>query len=502
MGPLPAAGARPTPRGSRLARRSALLLTLLAPACVAFSDGGIIFDPTEVTVRVTVEGNGGGRVSAPEPVSISCSKVPGTGPALGLCTNTFTDAGGGGSFALDMEADPVSVFVAWSGDCSGDVCALSFPGRRDTTFTVTARFILQPPTAAIEAPADGTAYPADATIRFTGSGTNAAGAGVFALVWTSSVDGTLCDTPFGCATFERTLSPGRHTITLTAADAEGTEGSTAVTVEVLAEPFDDAPVAELVSPPDGATIDDGQEVRLSGLATDAEDGTLAGEALVFTSSVDGVLGNGGNVVRTLSAGTHVLTLVATDSGGNTGSDTHTVTVVRAGVPGEISGVVTLDGDPVADALVALNEGGNGTTRTVADGSYAFPRLPAGTYSVDLVDVSVGTFAEPTRTVSLDVGGAATVDFAGSTTSGSGTGSISGRVTGNGFPIGGATLTLTGPVSSTTASGSTGTYAFTDLPAGTYTVSVMTELNVTFPAPTRTVTLAAGQALTVDFAGTY
>jgi hypothetical protein len=84
----------------------------------------------------------------------------------------------------------------------------------------------------------------------------------------------------------------------------------------------------------------------------------------------------------------------------------------------------------------------------------------------------------------------------------GTGSISGRVTGNGFGIGGATLTLTGPVQATATSDGSGNYTFPMLPAGTYTVSVSTELNVTFPANPQTVTLAAGQAITVNFAGTY
>lgn len=82
------------------------------------------------------------------------------------------------------------------------------------------------------------------------------------------------------------------------------------------------------------------------------------------------------------------------------------------------------------------------------------------------------------------------------------GSISGTVTGNGNAVGDATLTLTGPMSMSTTTGAGGAYSFTGLPAGAYTVTVSTPLNITFPAPTQSVTLAHGQAATVHFAGTY
>jgi hypothetical protein len=50
---------------------------------------------------------------------------------------------------------------------------------------------------------------------------------------------------------------------------------------------------------------------------DQEDGVLAGEALVWTDSVDGLLGTGEERWAPLSPGRHTVTLTATDSEGKT-----------------------------------------------------------------------------------------------------------------------------------------------------------------------------------------
>lgn len=82
-------------------------------------------------------------------------------------------------------------------------------------------------------------------------------------------------------------------------------------------------------------------------------------------------------------------------------------------------------------------------------------------------------------------------------------SITGTVTANGFGIGGATVTLSGAASMVAMTGNAGDYGFVGLAPGTYTLTVSTPFpNVTFPSPTQTVTLAAGQQLVVNFAGSY
>ena len=175
-----------------------------------------------------------------------------------------------------------------------------------------------------------------------------------------------------------------------------------------------APVVTIVTPVNGLTAPYTSSIIFAGSAQDPEEGRLRGNALVWTSSIDGPIGTDETVLRTVSVGVHTIRLTATDSEGASRSATVSITIT----------------DPNPSA------------------------------------------------------------------------SISGRVTGNGFGVGGATLTLSGAGSATTTSGSDGSYAFTSLPAGTYTVTVSTGLNISFPARSQTVTLAPGQARTVNFAGTY
>ncbi len=60
----------------------------------------------------------------------------------------------------------------------------------------------------------------------------------------------------------------------------------------------------------------GTPLWLQGYACDLEDGTLPDTALRWSSSRDGNLGTGSQVLVILSPGEHVITLTATDSDGN------------------------------------------------------------------------------------------------------------------------------------------------------------------------------------------
>lgn len=61
-----------------------------------------------------------------------------------------------------------------------------------------------------------------------------------------------------------------------------------------------------------------------GVATDPEDGQLTGSALVWVSDKIGQIGTGASFNFVPPVGTHVITLTATDSNNNTGSDSITI----------------------------------------------------------------------------------------------------------------------------------------------------------------------------------
>lgn len=165
------------------------------------------------------------------------------------------------------------------------------------------------------------------------------GAGPFTIAWQAEdADGDpltarVSYSPDGGATWQRlavNLSGSRYTVA--ASDLAGSEAAR-VRVEVsdgvhtVADESDGAfavslkpPLILLLAPADGATLRPGQPVLLQGLATDAEDGPLADEALVWSSDVEGPLGAGADLaVYDLSPGPHRITLQAADSDGMVGS---------------------------------------------------------------------------------------------------------------------------------------------------------------------------------------
>jgi len=148
--------------------------------------------------------------------------------------------------------------------------------------------------------------------------------------WLSSRDGAL-----GTGrTLTRLLSAGAHTITLAVVDGKGLGAQAHVNVNVISGAG--LPVPQITSPASGTLVGPGTPITLQGVATDPEDGTLPGATLSWSSDIDGLLGTGNSITRTLSGPPvpcnpesigHLITLTATDS------DQHAVsvqTVVRVG----------------------------------------------------------------------------------------------------------------------------------------------------------------------------
>lgn len=84
---------------------------------------------------------------------------------------------------------------------------------------------------------------------------------------------------------------------------------------------DKPPRAQIVYPEDSTVYSSNLPVHVIGTAYDREDGQLTGDDLRWTSTLDGDLGRGSQVSATLSPGQHTITLTATDSDGNQGTDT-------------------------------------------------------------------------------------------------------------------------------------------------------------------------------------
>ncbi|MCL7973601.1 MAG: hypothetical protein M8835_03495 [marine benthic group bacterium] len=181
----------------------------------------------------------------------------------------------------------------------------------------------QAPTVAITSPADGTQVLLGAEVTLVGSAidTEDGALGGDDVTWESSLDGQLGT---GTQLATSSLSQGTHTITLTAEDSRGLEGSNGIELEVLANGL---PAVTIDQPATGSNFLDTDAISFVGSATDDEDGALTGSSLVWNSSLDGDFATGeAPAALTLSAGIHLVTLTATDAQGQEGTNSVSITV--------------------------------------------------------------------------------------------------------------------------------------------------------------------------------
>jgi hypothetical protein len=119
-------------------------------------------------------------------------------------------------------------------------------------------------------------------------------------------------------------------IKTTDANLRGIATFYSVGTEQVAGAGNTAPVAAITGPvaSGGSTSAVyGNSVTFTGTGTDAEDGTLTGASLVWSSNLQGTLGTGVSLsLSTLLAGVHTITLTATDSAAATNTKTITLTV--------------------------------------------------------------------------------------------------------------------------------------------------------------------------------
>src|SRR5207249_3341932 len=191
----------------------------------------------------------------------------------------------------------------------------------------------------------------------------------------------------------------------------------------------------ITAPASGASLEIGAATTLTATASDPEDGSLA-PVVAWTSSRDGAIGTGGSItLSTLSAGTHVITASATDSGGKTGrasitvtmnaTPTVTITAPAAGSafePGAAIALTATAADPEAGgrgAAIHWTSSRDGALGTGA--SFALSTLSTGTHTITAsVTDAAGRTASRSVTVRVDANPTVTITAPTTTTVAAGT----------------------------------------------------------------------------------
>jgi hypothetical protein len=216
-------------------------------------------------------------------------------------------------------------------------------------------------TASANAPTVGIANPAGGetltgpTVTFNWNGTDADGDALRYTVLYSKDDGASWDT-LTVNTDSTTLTVPRTDLAASttarlrviASDGVHTSGVTSNQFTV----GNNAPVVVIDAPGNNVLFSSVQDVQFLGAAFDPENGALGGPSLTWTSSLDGPLGTGAELNRnaaTLSEGTHVVTLTATDQAGAATTATVTIHIVRVALPPP---------PPVIDVDVEIKPGSN------------------------------------------------------------------------------------------------------------------------------------------------
>jgi hypothetical protein len=211
------------------------------------------------------------------------------------------------------------------------------PSGKETWDVITVVSIpAQGPVVTIESPLDGAEYREGETISLLGNVQDEEDVESALVAWWANEQGTVLidqeevDVPDNgeISNVIDDLSPGGHMLRLFCSDTTGRTNYAGVTVEILAPP-----TASITGPPNGTTFDEDAIVLFMGRVGDANDMPSA-LSVSWSSSTIGVLdttpaddnGDINFATDALSVGNHVITLLVTDTHGDTASAMSTIEI--------------------------------------------------------------------------------------------------------------------------------------------------------------------------------
>jgi serine protease len=334
---------------------------LIWAADPSLSAGGVR-DILYATARSSPDGRVNRYVNAYDAVIEALGYVPNAAPEISILEPEDGSSHSKGWVGFNADADDLEDgylgdSVVWTSSLDGEFGTGSPVSDRDLSFgrhvitatvtdssgksasdSITVTLYNEPPEVWIMSPADGDDFFQGNVIHLRGrsrDNNNVPGRTLADDQVSWEIDGAPFATGHYAAVAAGTLSLGTHTITFTGSDGEFTD-THMVTITILADPADLPPDVTIISPEDGSWFEWDKSVTLEGEATDPEDGPLTGDSLVWTISYEGgepvTLGTGESL--TMPLGTECLPhpipseliLEATDSAGNTGTDTIAITL--------------------------------------------------------------------------------------------------------------------------------------------------------------------------------
>ena len=330
-----------------------------------------VTDSDSATSTVTINLVITAPVNTPPTINISS---PADGAVFQVGDNVvFTAA------ATDAEDGDISSAISWSSDIDGVLgggatlqaqlsigmhqitATIVDSGAAQTTATVdidVLAVVNLPPVLTLTAPQDDSVHTINDNIQFSALASDAEDGDISsAITWSSDIDGVLGSG----ADINSTLTIGMHQISAAVTDSGGLTASQTVTATVT-PPGNTPPQLTVTSPVDGSQITEGETLALQATASDAEDGDIS-SAIIWSSDIDGTLGNGASVNVILTAGSHQISASITDSAAVTITQSRTVIVNPDS--GVITDVVltTSPGSPQIDGaqvtLTAQASGGDG-----------------------------------------------------------------------------------------------------------------------------------------------